>query len=65
MTESEKVYKSVTDERRRNLVNKYLNTHQGHDDLEKMLDTLTSHFQLVKLTAVSELSSDNFEGKGL
>lgn len=54
MAESAKVYASVTAERRRNLVNKYLNTYQGHDDLEKMLETLHQHFKLIKLTAIDD-----------
>ena len=60
-SESKKVYKGVMAERRKNLINKYLNAYQGHDDLEKLLETLYSHFRLVKLTFFEELSQDNPE----
>ena len=39
MSESVAVYKTVTDERRRNLVSKYLNSMQGQDDLEQVLES--------------------------
>lgn len=49
------VYKTVTEERLRNLVSKYLNSMQGQDDLQAALESLTMHFQAIKLTSIETL----------
>jgi hypothetical protein len=64
MAESAKIYASVMAERRKNLVNKYLSSYQGHDDLERMLEALFSHFKLIKMTSFEELTQDNPELAG-
>ena len=34
---------------------------KGTDDLEKILETLKDHFQLIKLTSFEELARNNYE----
>jgi len=58
-TENTKIYREVKQERRRFLMSNYLM--KGTDDLEKILETLKDHFQLIKLTSFEELARNNYE----
>lgn len=60
-TENTKIYREVKGERRRYLMTNYLM--KGTDDLEKILETLKDHFQLIRLTSFEELARNNTENK--
>ena len=56
------IYKNILEERKRFLVNKYLQRSQ--DDLERILSTLHEHFNNVKLTSFEIMSKDNQDYSG-
>ena len=56
--ESAEIFEKVSDERRRNLINKFLASHQGLVDLEQLVKALYDLFHLIKLTSLDSLTSN-------
>jgi F0F1-type ATP synthase delta subunit len=55
--ECAEIFESVTAERRKNLVNKFLQSHHGLVDLENLIKALHETFLLLRLTALDNTTN--------